>query len=105
MAEENESRLPQADDGDEEKRDHDRELTDGLELMAELRAMTRRGGLILGAILALFGWYLSREWGVWYLIGGVALGVLVGGGLAFSGALGGFIAKRYMTDGKKGKKE
>ena len=105
MAEENESRLPKAESGEQEKREHERDLADGLALMADLRAMMRRGGLILGGLIALLGWYFSREWGEWFLIGGVALGALVGGGMAFSGALTGLLAKKYLTDSRnKGEK-
>ncbi|MBQ8953314.1 MAG: hypothetical protein IJ048_04305 [Clostridia bacterium] len=88
---------------DQERADRQRDLEDGLELMADARRMLRGGGVALGVFIALLGWYLSREWGVWFLIGGVALGVLIGGGFAFVGLLGGALAKKYMSgrDGKE----
>ena len=84
--------------GDQERREHQRDLEDGLELMTDARRMLRWGGVALGAFIALLGWYLSRDGGVWFLIGGVALGVLTGGGFACVGLLGGAVAKKYMTD-------
>ena len=101
MPEEKKDRRPALETGEAERREKERELAEGLELMGELRAVTRRGGLVLGAALALLGWYLSREGGVWYLIGGVALGAVIAGGALLSGALTSAIAKKYMKADKK----
>jgi len=83
---------------EEERRDAERERMEQMELFAEMRSLMRRSGVILGVFIALVGWYFSREWGVWFLVGGVALGALIGGGLAFSGALGGMIVKKYLAN-------
>ncbi len=84
----------------EEQEKRDRE--DQLELMAGMGGVLRRGGLALGLFIALGGWYLSRDGGTWFLIGGLALGALIGGGLAISGLLGGAILKKYMGGRGKG---
>ena len=101
MAEDRKNRLP-ADEAEEaEKHERERELAEGLELMGDLRAVVRRGGLALGLVVALIGWYLSRDGGMWYLIGGVALGALIGGGAALSGALTGMLGRKYMKIDRK----
>ena len=75
----------------------ERDRADQLELLAETRGVLRRGGLILAALIALTGWYLSREWGVWFLVGGIALAALTGGVLALTGSLGGMIVAKYIA--------
>ena len=99
MARDMKNRLPAGEA--EEAEERAKELAEGLELMGELRGAVRRGGLALGAAVALLGWYLSREGGAWYLIGGAALGLVIAGGAALSGALTGAIAKKYMKLEKK----
>ena len=81
---------------EQEKRD----ALDQLELMGEARGVLRRGGVILAAFIVLIGWYLSREWGIWFLIGGAIRGVIVGGGLVFSGSLTSVIIKKYVNSQK-----
>ena len=97
------SELPE-ENGDDLRAQEERDRADQLELISETRGVLRRGGLILAAFIALTGWYLSREWGVWFLIGGVALAALTGGALALTGSLGGLIAKKYI-DAKNGAKK
>ena len=101
MSEEKKNRLPADEAGEAEKREKAREMAEGLELLGELRAVTRRGGLILGAAVALLGWYLSQSGGKWYLIGGAALGAVIAGGALLSGGLTSAIAKKYMKSGKE----
>ena len=93
MPEEKNERLPAetSDDIEEQAR---RDRADQLEMMAETGRVLRRGGLALALVIALMGWYLSREGGVWFLVGGVALGALTGGGLALSGA----VMRRYLKN-------
>ncbi|MBR3502812.1 MAG: hypothetical protein IKO07_01030 [Clostridia bacterium] len=99
MAQDLKDRLP-ADEA-EEAAERRREMAEGLELLGELRAAVRRGGLVLGGAVALLGWYLSRDGGVGYLIGGVVLGLMICGGAALSGALAGTVAKKYMKADEK----
>ena len=95
MAEEKDGRTgaETPDDIEEQAR---RDRADQLEMMAETGRVLRRGGLVLALLIALMGWYLSREGGVWFLVGGVAFGALTGGGLALSGAVGGAVMRKYL---------
>ena len=101
-------RLPE--NRNEETRD-DREaqerqdLNDQLELMSQARGTLRWGGVILGALIALVGWYFSRDYGEWFLIGGAILGALVGGGLALTGSLSGVLTKKYISSRNEDKKK
>ncbi|MBO4299753.1 MAG: hypothetical protein J5602_04910 [Clostridia bacterium] len=85
------------DERDDREAQEKRDLDDQLELMAEARGTLRWGGVVLGIFIALVGWFFSREGGRWFLIGGVILGALVGGGLALTGALSGVLARKYVS--------
>ena len=61
--------------------------------------------IIMFSYVPLAGWYFSRDYGEWFLIGGVILGALVGGGLALTGSLSGVFAKKYISSRNEGKKK
>ncbi|MBR0464434.1 MAG: hypothetical protein IJJ23_08645 [Clostridia bacterium] len=82
--------------------DADREdLNEMIGLIGETASQVRWGGLILGLGTAIAGVFLSREFGSAFLIGGVLLGLILGGGLMFAGSFMPSVVSRQIEKQEK----
>ena len=78
---------PAQEQADPEESSDKADLDDMLQLVGGVSSQLRWGGLLLGIGTIGLGLYLSRDYGTAFLIGGVILGVMIGGGLLAGASL------------------
>lgn len=87
--------MNECEDREKKAPDDRQDLTHEAELVRFGGSVLRFGGVIFGLCIALGGWYLSAALGEAFLIGGIALGVVMGGLVFFSGSLMNAILRRH----------